>query len=176
MVDEIKNELCPACHKKSLTLREEEKDIPYFGKIFIFSMTCEECGFSKSDIEAAERKDPTKQTIEINSDKDMSIRVVKSSEATIKIPQMRMSMEPGPASEGLVTNIEGILNKFKAIIEKEKAETEDPKIRKSAKNLLKKLWKVKLGDIPIKLVIEDPSGNSAIISDKTKVEKLKVKK
>lgn len=175
MVDEIKNELCPVCNEKSLTLREEEKDIPYFGKTFIFSMTCEKCGFSKSDIEAAESKDPARHIFEIDSEEDMKVRVVKSSEATVKIPQMRMSMTPGPASEGIVTNIEGLLDKFKEIIEKERDETEEPEVKKHAKNLLKKLWKVKLGDIKLKVVIEDPSGNSAIISEKTKIEKLKVK-
>ena len=48
-------------------------------------------------------------------------------------------------------------------------------IKKRCKNLLKRMWKIKLGDIPTKLILEDPSGNSAIISDKAKVEKLKVK-
>ena len=176
MVDEIKNEQCPVCNEKALTLREEEKDIPYFGKVFIFSMKCEKCGFSKADVECAETKDPTSYTIEVNSEKDMQIRVVKSSEATVKIPQMRMSMTPGPISEGFVTNIEGILDRFKAIIEQERDESEDPEVKKHAKNLLKKIWKIKLGDIPLKIVIEDPTGNSAIISDKAKVEKLKVAK
>jgi len=32
------------------------------------------------------------------------------------------------------------------------------------------------GDIPVKIVLEDPTGNSAIISEKAVVEKLKVKK
>jgi C4-type Zn-finger protein len=41
---------------------------------------------------------------------------------------------------------------------------------------LKKLWKVECGDLPLKIVIEDPTGNSGIISEKTKIEKLKVKK
>ena len=39
--------------------------------------------------------------------------------------------------------------------------------------MLKKLWKVECGDEKLKIIIEDPSGNSAIISEKAKVEKLK---
>jgi len=46
-------------------------------------------------------------------------------------------------------------------------------VKRNAKNLLKKLWKVELGDEKLKIVIEDPSGNSAIISDKAVSEKLK---
>ena len=50
---------------------------------------------------------------------------------------------------------------------------EENDVKKKAKNLLKKIWKVKLGEQPLKIIIEDKSGNSAIISDKAKVEKLK---
>ena len=43
----------------------------------------------------------------------------------------------------------------------------------NSKNLLKKLWKVENGEQELKIVIEDPSGNSAIISEKAEVSKLK---
>ena len=168
----IKNQKCPMCFKKTLILTEGEKEIPYFGKVFIFSMNCSNCKYKVSDLEAATKKEPCKYTFEITSDKDMKIRIVKSSRATIKIPQLRMSVKPGPASEGYVSNIEGILDRFVKIIESEK-QSEDKKIRKYAKNLLKKIRKVKYGDVKLKIIIEDPSGNSAIISDKAKVEKLK---
>jgi len=87
-----------------------------------------------------------------------------------------MSVEPGATSEGFVSNVEGILERFKKVIESERDTAEDEDVKKTAKNLLKKLWKIELGEMPIKIVIEDPSGNSAIISDKAIVEKLKVKK
>ena len=46
-------------------------------------------------------------------------------------------------------------------------------MKKAAKNLLKKIWKVECGEQEMKVVIEDPTGNSAIISDKAIVTKLK---
>ena len=49
-------------------------------------------------------------------------------------------------------------------------------MRKKAKNLLKKLWKVECGDEQLKIVIEDPSGNSAIVSERAVVSKMKGKK
>jgi len=173
MVDEINNEMCAFCHTKNMTLREEEIDIPYFGKVFLFSMTCSNCKFHKSDVEAAEHKEPCKITFEIESEDDLKVRLVKSSEATVKIPQMRMSVTPGPASIGYISNIEGLLNKFEKIIETQRDSADDPKLRKKAKNLLKKLRKVKYGDEKLKIIIEDPSGNSAIVSEKTKIDKLK---
>jgi zinc finger protein len=172
-MEKLENQQCPFCNKKTLTLTEDKKEIPYFGNVFIFSMTCSNCKYHKADVEAEEQKEPCKYTIEVNSEKDMSIRVVKSSQATIKIPQMRISVTPGPASVGYISNIEGILNRFKKIIESEKDNAEDTKTRKHAKNLLKKIWKVKYGNEKLKIIIEDPSGNSAIISEKAEVKKLK---
>ncbi len=173
MAEIIENEICPVCIKKTLTLSEDEKDIPHFGKAFVFSMTCSDCGFHKGDVEAAEKKDPIKITFTIESEEDMKVRVVKSSQAKIKISQMRMSVEPGEASNGYVSNIEGLINRFEKIIEKQRGESEDKAVKTRAKNLLKKLRKVKWGDEKLKIVIEDPSGNSAIVSERTKIKKLK---
>jgi len=175
-MEKLEKQPCPFCHQKTLTLTQEETDIPYFGKTFVFSMDCSNCKYHKSDVEAMELKDPVKITFTIESEKDMNIRVVKSAAATIKIPQMRMDVRPGPASDGFITNIEGVLDRFEKIIEEERDNSDDDTVKKHAKNLLKKLRKVKWGDIPLKIVIEDPSGNSAIVSDKAVIEKLKIKK
>jgi zinc finger protein len=172
-MDELKGQPCPICGKKELTLREEERDIPYFGLCFLFSMSCGACDFSKADIEASEKKDPVKITFNIEDVKDLNARVIKSSNALVKISQLKMSMEPGENSEGFISNIEGLLGKFENVLKGQRDSTDDPTIRKKAKNLLKKIWKVKCGDVPLKVVIEDKTGNSAIISDKTKMDKLK---
>ena len=174
-MDVLKNQPCPACGQKTLTLTESSEDVPYFGKVYLFSMDCsnEGCKYKKSDVEADSKKDPCKITVSVDKEKDMKIRVVKSGEATLKIPQLRLSVTPGPASEGYISNVEGVLDRFKKIIEDERDLSEEPEVKKKAKNLLKKIWKVKLGEIPIKIIIEDPSGNSAIVSEKVEVKKLK---
>lgn len=171
-MDEIKNEQCPFCHEKKLILREEELDIPYFGKCYLMSMTCSNCRYHKSDVEAVDKKDPVKLTFIVKDKKDLNVRVVKSSEATVKIPQLKMDVEPGASSIGYITNIEGLLARFKSILEDQRDNSDDDETRKSAKKLLKKLWKIELGEMELKIIIEDPSGNSAIISDKTEVKKL----
>ncbi|MCD4759511.1 ZPR1 zinc finger domain-containing protein [archaeon] len=171
-MEEIKGQLCPVCGKKELTLREEEMDIPYFGLTFLFSMDCP-CGFSKSDVESAEKKDPVKITFNVEGVGDLNARVIKSGSALVKISQLKMSMEPGENSEGFVSNVEGLLGKFEKILEGQRDSSDDPLVCKKAKKLLKKIWKVKCGDVALKIVIEDKNGNSAIISEKAKVEKLK---
>jgi|SRR3989344_2544718 len=176
-MDKLEKQKCPVCFKDNATLTEEETEIPYFGKVFVFSLKCEnkECNYHMSDVECEEAKEPSRYTIEVNSDKDMCIRVVKSSSGVVKIPQLKVSIEPGLASIGYVTNIEGVLERVKKIVEDERDVTEDDDVKDNAKKLLKKIWKIKLGDMPIKIIIEDPTGNSAIISDKAKIEKLKIK-
>lgn len=172
-MQKLEKQICPICKKNDLILIEEEKDIPHFGRCYLFSMNCNSCKFSKADIESMERKDPTKYTLEVNSKKDLNIKVVKSSEATIKIPNLKLSVTPGAGSEGYISNVEGVLKRFKDIVEAERDNADDEEIKRKAKILLKKFWKIELGEMPVKVIIEDPSGNSAILSEKATVEKLK---
>ena len=102
----------------------------------------------------------------------MKIRIVKSSTATVKIPTFKITITPGPASIGYISNIEGLLNRVKEILESQRDTAEENSAKKTAKNLLKKLWKATLGDVKVKIIIEDLSGNSAIISDKAERKKL----
>ena len=163
---------CPACKEKNLTLTESETDIAFFGKVFLFSMSCDSCKYHKADLEAAEQHEPSKWTFEIENEQDLKVRVVKSAEATVKIPHI-MSIESGPASNGYVTNIEGILNRVKKMLETTRDQEEDLENKKKAKNMLKKIQKVIWGHEKIKVIIEDPTGNSSIISEKAIKTKLK---
>lgn len=172
----MKNQTCPICFKKTLTLSEKEMDIPYFGRLYLFGMDCNSCDFKKHDLEFENPQNPSKITFTSEGKKDLDTRLVKSSSATLKIPTFRMTINPGPDAEGYVSNIEGLLNRIEEVIKKEKENAEEPETKKKAKNLLKKIWKAKCGEIPVKIIIEDPTGNSAIISDKAEVTKIKPKK
>ena len=175
-MDKLEGQQCPFCKAKKLTLLQDEIEIPFFGKVFAFSMNCTGCGVRQSDVEAAEPKDPCKVTFTTESEADMKVRIVKSSQATVKLPGLRMSVEPGSVAEGYVSNVEGLLGRFEKVVESQRDNSDDDGEKKSAKNLLKKMRKIKYGEIPLKIVIEDPSGNSAIISKKAIIEKLKGKK
>ncbi len=165
---------CPLCHNKTLILTERETEVPYFGNVYLFSMTCNNCKYHKADVEAIDKKEPLKYEFEISSEEDMKVRVVKSSEAIVKLPHLA-TITPGPASQGYVTNIEGVLNRIKYQIEAAREMEEDEEAKKKAKTLLKKITRIMWGQERQKLVIEDPSGNSAIISDKAVKSPLRVK-
>lgn len=175
MVEEstkIEKQLCPMCNTKSLTLMEEEREVPYFGKCYIFSMTCSNCKYHKADIEASEMHEPSKYTLEIDSEDDMKIRVVRSSTGIINLVRIA-KIEGGAASNGFITNVEGIINRIRHQIEALRDSEDDPAIKKKCKNILKKLTKIAWGQEKAKLVIEDPTGNSAIISEKAIKTKLR---
>ncbi len=159
------------CGKKELALTEGQSEVPYFGKIFVFSMHCNACHYHKADVEASEQHEPARYTLEVNGKDDLSVRVVRSSEGSIKIPHVG-SLEPGPNAEGFITNIEGIIEKFKKQIEVLRDTAEDDEDKKKAKNLLKKLQNVLWGSEKLKIIIEDLTGNSAIVSDKAVRQKL----
>lgn len=170
-VNVLEGQQCPFCKNKTLSLMESEREVPYFGRLLLFSMTCESCKYHKADVESAETHEPAKYEMEISSEEDMKVRIVRSSTATIKIPRIT-TITPGPSSNGYITNIEGILNRvlyqLKGIVENE----EDKSTRKKSKNMIKKLQKVMWGQEKLKITVEDKSGNSAIISEKAKRTKM----
>lgn len=171
----IEGQKCPMCFKDTVTLMEHDQDVPYFGKVLVFSLDCSSCNYHKADVESAEQHEPARYTLTVSEEKDLNIRVVKSSTATVKIPRI-MSIEPGPASNGYITNVEGILNRVKVQLEKTRDLAEDDEDRRKAKNLLKKVQAALWGHDTIDIIIEDPEGNSAMLSEKAKKEAFKAKK
>jgi len=93
-MDQLKNQPCPVCHANKLTLTEENYNVPYFGRCYLMAMQCEACGYKMSDIESEETKDPVKYTFEVKNKKDLNVRVVKSGQATIKIPVRTATEDP----------------------------------------------------------------------------------
>ena len=107
---------CPVCREKKATMTEIEQDVPFFGKTFIFSIRCSACGYKKSDVESAEKRPPAKLSFTVEKTDDLKVRVVKSSGATVKFGRLG-SIESGETSDGYVTNIEGLLERFKKVVE-----------------------------------------------------------
>ena len=172
----VENEECPFCHEKTLTLTDTSREVPYFGICYIFSMDCSSCKYHKADVEAEEEHEPVKYEITITSEEDLKIRVVKSSNATVKLGALG-SIEPGETANGYITNVEGLLNRMKQQIEHlkkaaQEGDEADEETATKCKNMLKKLTRILWGQEPLKITISDPSGNSAIISEKAEKKRL----
>ncbi len=160
---------CPVCGK-DMRIVEIPYEIPYFGEAILFSMICENCGFKKSDVIIPSVKEGVRYSIEIKEE-TLTARVVKSSSATVKIPELDIEIIPGIDSKGLITNVEGILIRIEDVLEMSKRLFKgDEKSEKKLEEMKKKLEKLKLGEETGTLVIEDPTGNSVIIHKEAKKE------
>jgi zinc finger protein len=175
--DVIDGESCPICHQNTLILTESERDIPFFGRVYLYSMNCtnEECRYSVSDVETEETHEPSKYTFEVSGIDDLNARVIKSSEATVKIGTIA-SIEPGTASQGFVSNIEGVLKRLERQMESLYESEDDNAIREKLKKQIKKMKRILTGFDSVVVTISDPSGNSAIIHEKAVRTPLKIKK
>jgi zinc finger protein len=96
---------------------------------------------------------------------DLSIRVVRSSRGMVDIPELGVRIEPGPACEGFITNVEGVIARVDGVLEGVLTWAEGEE-REKAEELRASIAEIRAGTMPVTLIIEDPSGNSAIISEK----------
>ena len=160
---------CPACsvEGKAKSIMKE-LEIPHFGKVLETSIQCPVCGFKHSDIIALEQNEPAKYVLEINKN-TLTVRVVRSQSATVSIPELGVKVEPGPKSEGYVTNVEGILNRFEDAVKKALNLFDDDESQANGKNTLKRIQDLKNGNGTATLIILDPFGQSKIVSDSAEI-------
>ena len=172
MNEEELNEMiikCPACAAEGVAKSiMKEIEIPHFGKVLETTIQCPSCGFKHSDIIALEQNDPAKYVIEINKN-NLSVRIVRSQSATVSIPEIGVKVEPGPKSEGYVTNIEGILTRFESAVKKALNLFNDEESQINAKKTLEHIQELKKGNETATLIILDPFGQSNIVSEKVEI-------
>jgi zinc finger protein len=173
---EVDKQQCPVCAQEKATFSEYEIEDAFAGPIAIFSIKCTACGFKNSDLEFINPGDPAEYSVDVESKEDLNIRVIKSGACEIKIPSFRISVDSSMRSEGFISNIEGVLNRFKDQISIMKDDMDlEKEQRKKVKNILKGIDQVLNAEKKITLKLIDDSGNSAIISDKVTVKKIKKK-
>lgn len=165
----VTRSVCPLCNRETHTNWVKD-NIPFFGEVIHITTNCE-CGFRYSDTLITDQKSPIHYEMPVQTEKDLSARVVRSTSGTIKIPELGIEIEPGPASESFVSNIEGVLDRVNDILEMI-ARWDDDEKKKRAMELKSKIEKVKAGALSITVILEDPMGNSAIISENASCREL----
>ncbi len=161
-------ERCPICGATgTFQFMGRISEIPYFGEMLSTSVNCTACKFRHADVMCLGERKPARYEFTISSDKDMMVRVVKSSTGTVRIPQLGVKIDPGPASEGYVSNVEGVLERIETALTLAMREIEQKK-RARGERLLKKLQAIRDGKLKARLIILDPSGNSAIVDERAK--------
>jgi zinc finger protein len=154
--------ICKARQKMEVTTKTEK--IPYFGEIMESTLLCHECGYKHADTICIEKKDPVKYVLLIGKD-NLNARVVKSQSTTMTIPELGLKVEPGPQSQGYVSNVEGVLDRFEKAVKTALSWTEDQQSRENAVKIMKFIDEVKNGNKKVTLILEDPFGHSIIIDE-----------
>ncbi len=158
---------CPDCGKKAVMLNLI-RDVPNFGETLFTTLSCSHCGFKLSDVMPSEFHEPKKYSLVVDSPEKMRTRIIRSSSSTIRIKELGVEIEPGPLSEGYVSNLEGLLNRIQSVLkampESENAETVGEEIS-AAKNGKKKFT----------VELLDPFGNSVLLGKDVKEKKLSEK-
>lgn len=156
---------CPVCAKEISYVYTTE-EIPYFSGILIQSASCS-CGFRFTDTIILSEHEPATWEMTVEDEHDLSVRVVRSGTGTIRLPDVGVVIEPGVACDGFVTNVEGVLDRVEEVIDKVIGWSTGEELA-TAQSLKRKIQLLRDAGEPFTLVIEDPQGNSAIISPKAR--------
>ncbi|RLF81202.1 hypothetical protein DRN32_01490 [Thermococci archaeon] len=163
---------CPICGgKNTLKALNHIHEIPYFGKVMESTIICEKCGYRNADVMILEEKEPKLYSIKVEEEKDLFTRVVRSKSGTVELEEVGIKIEPGPASQGFVTNIEGVLERTRETLlmaRNFKTQENDKESVKKIDEILSYIEEVKEGRKPLTVKIMDPFGNSALIGEKVK--------
>ncbi|HTX44163.1 MAG TPA: ZPR1 zinc finger domain-containing protein, partial [Methanocella sp.] len=161
---------CPACGS-IVEMQCQQDNIPYFGDILEVSIVCS-CGFKFVDTIILGQKEPLRHSMRIRKEGDLWARVIRSTSGTVHIPEWGVDIEPGPASEAYITNVEGIIERLQTVVNMARKWSETDEERQRAEALLDTMRVARDGKPDFTIIIEDPLGNSAVIGEGVIVTKL----
>ena len=146
-----------------MVLRSLDLDLPYFGGALQTTLLCPACGYRHADLLLTTRRGPARFTLRVTRPGQLSARVARSSSGTVRIPELGASMEPGPRAEAFVSNVEGVLRRFLDVVQGQEATAETSADRTRIAAVRARIEGLIDGREPFTFVLEDPSGNSAIL-------------
>lgn len=156
-------ENCPLCGAESES-QFLPYEVPFFGEILIFTAVCSSCGYHATDVLVLSEEKRKRCELVVSSEEDLNALVVRSSSGSIEIPELGVSIEP-KGGEAFITTVEGILERVEDVVN---LLSRDGTGKERADEVLKRIAQIKSGETDMTLIIDDPTGNSAIISEKVK--------
>lgn len=163
---------CPICGaREAFKVSGKISYIPYFGETMETLVSCSNCKFKHADVMHLGEREPMRHEFQIASEEDMMVRVVRSSTGVLKVPELGVTVKPGPSSDGYVSNVEGVLGRIEEAV-RLAIKKADPIERRRGKAKLEKLEHIRRGERKARLIIMDPFGHSAIIDERAKKRKL----
>jgi zinc finger protein len=153
------------CGKESsLVVSEICYEFSGFGSVYLLSAVCRNCGFKHTDVmEVNPHQDPLRITVVVEGPDDVNHLVVRSSYATIKMPELGVTITPGPYAQGVISTIEGFLHRAREIVEFLASNELDEEQMRKCSETLNKLTAAIEGRLKFTFIIEDPSGLSTVV-------------
>ena len=102
--------ICPVCHS-TIKIIETIYQMPKIGWVLIVSFKCNECGFKKTDTLPLQLRNHRRIYLRIEDKADLYTKLVRSSSASIFIPELGVEIRPGPITPFTITNVEGLLHR-----------------------------------------------------------------
>ncbi len=147
---------CPVC-KGDARYIVERYNIPNFGEAILSTISCD-CGYKSSDVLIpSEGKKKVRYEVVIDSPQKLNYRVIRSSHCDISIPELGVDIKSTGFSEGFITNVDGLLMRIEENVKNNFSNTD------KLKKFIQKLESARNGEISFTIVLEDKTGNSAII-------------
>lgn len=162
-------ERCQNCHTNVVCKMKLVK-IPFFKEVTLMAVSCDNCGYRSNEIKPGGGIEPKgkRHQLKIKTREDLARDILKSDTASMSIPELEWDIGMGCLS-GKFTTIEGILNDLKTeLIDKNPFAHGDSAIHEGRQEryleFKKKLDQIISLEIESTLVIDDPAGNSYVLS------------
>ncbi|MEM1623366.1 MAG: ZPR1 zinc finger domain-containing protein [Sulfolobales archaeon] len=148
---------CPMCDSYSLKITAHITQVEFFGELILETGRCSNCGYVYRDVYLAEYGEPKRLQVRVSKESGDYL-LVKSSSATVIIPELGIEITPGPAAQGYITTARGILENIVDLLSGMCQEGDEECRRK-----LEELSRALKGEIDFTLILEDPLGRSTIV-------------
>ena len=170
---------CPICKTEGqVAMMTHVDEIPYFGEHTQVTVLCNACGWRQTDFIPAEGKKPGASTLVISKPEHMRARVIRSSSCTVRLVELDLEVNPGSASTGYVSNVEGVIDRFMDVIimvtRQAYVGDSDMSDIKRLQEMHTTLLELKEDPIPNSVTLEllDPNGHSQIIHEDASLREL----
>ena len=148
---------CPTCGDPNLGISIHLVEVKFFGNVVIESGRCPTCGFLYRDVYLADYGEPKRYEVKVTKDSGDYL-LVKSSSATVIIPELGIEITPGPAAQGYITTARGVLERVAELLSGACNE-----LGESCWERLKEVDRALRGELDYTLILEDPLGKSTVV-------------
>ncbi|KAI9732329.1 MAG: nucleolar zinc-finger protein [Cirrosporium novae-zelandiae] len=168
---------CPGC-QRPCTNNMQMVNIPHFQQVIIMATVCDHCGYRTNEIKTGGRV-PDKGrriTLDVQSPEDLSRDLLKSSDCTLRVPEIELNVQPGTLG-GRFSTVEGVLTEVRDQLKGQifdigdddyendtrfKSDSMPEDLKQTWTTFFKKLDQLIKAEIKYTLILEDPLAGSFV--------------